>query len=126
MTNRGLFRVKFRTSSKVGKVLIKRITRSSEVTRGHLCSNIFRNFVFNSQAVGVRYCLGCRNGLVSPFCLFFLYFLLDRIFCARQKQNLFLRIKTMSVARSSQSASSISIQTIICSLEYILLLSLNS
>ena len=24
----------------------------------------------NSQAVGVRYCLGCQNGLVSPICLF--------------------------------------------------------
>ena len=36
----------------------------------------FKNW-FNSLVVGVRYCLGCRNGLVSPFCLLFLYFLLD-------------------------------------------------
>ena len=39
----------------------------------------------NTQAVGVRYCLGCRNGLVSPFCLLFLYFLLDRIFLRQTK-----------------------------------------
>ena len=26
--------------------------------------------IFNSQAVGVRYCLGCRKGLVSPICVF--------------------------------------------------------
>ena len=33
----------------------------------------------NSQAVGVRYCLGCRKGLVSLICSLFLYFFLDTI-----------------------------------------------
>ena len=48
-----------------------------------------KNFI-NSQAIGIRYCLGCRNGFVSPIFVFFLYFLLDRIFCARRKQNLLI------------------------------------
>ena len=43
---------------------------------------------FNSQAVGVRYCLGCRNGLVSPICAFFFYFLLDRVFFALDENKI--------------------------------------
>ena len=48
---------------------------------------------FNSQVVGVRYCLGCRKGLVSPIWFFFR---LEGILCAWQKQDLlFLRIEAI-------------------------------
>ena len=50
-------------------------------------------FQINSQVFGLRYCLGCRKRLVSPIYNFFLYFLLDRIFSVRQKQNLFFEKK---------------------------------
>ena len=41
---------------------------------GKNCNNI------KSQAVGIRYCLGFRKGLVSPIYVLFDYFLLERIF----------------------------------------------
>ena len=54
--------------------------------------------IFNSLAVGVRYCLRCRYGRCAAILEFFLFFLLDLYLRARHKQNLlFLRIRAMNV-----------------------------